>query len=382
MYSAGVFILPLTQEFHWSRADIALGPAIVSAVAVFANPIMGATLDRVGPYKIAIVGAVAHAAAFAHLAAIDANIWSWWAAWGLVAVGSVGVSLPVWLLGVASRFDRSRGLAVAVTFLGSAFASMSIPIATRVLMKAYGWRGAYCGLGALTVLTGVLPSLVMFTLRGRPTRTSTALNQSPRAGLTIRQSLASTKFWRIALACFFATAGVIALIVHFVPMMTEKGLSADRAAAIAGTMGLAGVVGRLVTGYLLDRIAGPIVAAGAYFVPVVACLVLRNSATDTSHAIAIALAIGLALGSEMDVMAYLATRYFGLRHYGLLFGILTGVVSAGAGVGPVVVGAFHDRFHSYDGLAFLLTATFSVSAVLAITLGRYPDQSTFGRTKK
>jgi MFS family permease len=163
-------------------------------------------------------------------------------------------------------------------------------------------------------------------------------------------------------------------------MMTEKGLTANRAASIAGVMGLAGLAGRLVTGYLIDRLPGRMVAAGAYCIPIVACVLLLAPAADTFHAVAAAFAIGLALGSEMDVMAHLATRYFGLRHYGLLFGILTGVVSAGAGVGPVVAGMIHDRYNSYDRLGPLLIAGFATSAILALTLGRYPDRSAFDRS--
>jgi predicted MFS family arabinose efflux permease len=339
---------------------------------------MGAILDRLGPRRVALFGAICYAAALANLGTTDFRIWTWWLGWMLVAIAAVGVSLPVWLLTVAGRFDRARGMALAVAFLGSAFASMTIPVVTRTLMNDFGWRGAYRGLGILTLLTGILPSILPSQLgHRRATQVREKVDHSDMSGMSITQSLSSSKFWRIAAACFLATSGVIALTVHFVPIMSERGLTPDRAAAVAGAMGFAGIVGRLSTGYLMDRFQGRIVAAGAYTIPMAACLLLQSPVSDTAQAILTACAIGLALGSEMDVMAYLATRYFGLRHYGLLFGILTGVVSAGAGVGPILAGLVHDRFHSYDRLGLLLGFGFGVSTVLVLTLGKYPDRSAF-----
>ena len=139
-------------------------------------------------------------------------------------------------------------------------------------------------------------------------------------------------------------------------MLVDRGFAATKAAAISGVIGIASILGRLVTGLLLDRFNGPLVGAIGLGLPVVACLLLFSSGESTISTVVIAAIIGLSLGAETDVVAFLTARFFGLRHYGVLFGTLAGFLSLGTGLGPMLAGTLYDRFHSYDRAALDVAA--------------------------
>jgi MFS family permease len=86
-----------------------------------------------------------------------------------------------------------------------------------------------------------------------------------------------------------------------------------------------------------------------------------------------AIGLGFGLGAEVDVVAYATTRYFGLRHYGVLFGVVNVLLKISLGVGPFLGGLIYDHFHSYAPLISGLIVSSVVSAALMLSLGAYPD---------
>ena len=92
-------------------------------------------------------------------------------------------------------------------------------------------------------------------------------------------------------------------------------------------------------------------------------------------AIFCALIVGISVGAEMEVASYLSSRYFGMRNFGTLFGIIVGLISLASGVGPLIASHIHDRLGSYD-LALTFAVPMSLAAsILIFTLGRYPDRA-------
>jgi hypothetical protein len=137
-------------------------------------------------------------------------------------------------------------------------------------------------------------------------------------------------------------------------------------------IGIAGLVGRLGVGALLDRFPGVLIGPALYAIPATACLAVALLGSGPVLLVMLALSIGLALGSELDLMAYMTARYFGLAHYGLLFGVLTGIVGCGAGFGPVIAATLRDVSGSYDLLLLILSGTFVLCGAIVASLGPYP----------
>lgn len=367
VYSTGLFIEPLQAGFGWSRATITGGMMIVGVMAAIGNPLIGLLLDRIGPSRIALFGCLAHASAFALLARAGPGQFGWWLGWICIALASLAISVPVWLVAVVRHFEASRGKALAIGYCGSSLAAIIVPMLTREMIQTFGWREAYLGLAGIALLTGGIAAAILlaFDRRG-PVRAIPSSRQklSPSA----RTALAGPNFWRIAVMSLLVTLGVIGLTVHFVAICSEKGIGRTEAAGLAGLIGIAGLAGRLLTGALLDRFDARIVGVITFLLPTLACLYLSFGMPDGAGMALVALAVGASLGAELDIMAYLTARCFSLADYGILFGVLTGVVGCAAGFGPLFASILHDLSGSYDNLAAILAAGFIIASILVATV--------------
>ena len=119
------------------------------------------------------------------------------------------------------------------------------------------------------------------------------------------------------------------------------------AAYIASVVGPSLIVGRLITGAVLDRLRTPIVAGVVAVFPAVCCLLMLNFNGSVAVAIVMAIMLGVATGSEGDVLSYIVAEYMGEKNYGALFSVIGGIVGLGFGVAPYIAGLIYDVFGSY-----------------------------------
>jgi MFS family permease len=104
----------------------------------------------------------------------------------------------------------------------------------------------------------------------------------------------------------------------------------------------------------------------------VAAVLWLNYDGSVTSALIMAATMGFCLGAEIDIIAYLSTRYFGLKNYGTIFGTVVGLVAFGGGVGPTLAGIVYDRTHSYDFFVRCAIPAFLLAALLIGSMGRYP----------
>lgn len=370
IYSMGVFILPIEHDLGWSRGVIAGALTVASVISVVMAPFIGALIDRIGSRRIAIAGVMIYCAALAMLSIVGTSTWHWWAIWFLVGIGSVLTKTTVWIAAIAGRFVERRGLAIAIALCGAGLASAIMPIATNALLLHMGWRSAYLVIG-LSAAIITLPLTLLFFKDPPSRRTREAADRIP--GLTVRQGLRSSQFVRMAIASFLVYVAIMGLSVHFVPILVSLSVARNTAATLAVSMGVASVCGRLLTGFLLDRLPGHVIGGIGFALPILPCLLLLVFNGSSSSAVLIGSLIGLSLGAETDITAYLSSRYFGLRNFGMLFGCIAGLLSLAAGVGPMIAGLVYDHFHSYRLLIWALIPAFALGGVLIGSLGAYPD---------
>ena len=139
-----------------------------------------------------------------------------------------------------------------------------------------------------------------------------------------------------------------------------------------GMIGLALMAGRVITGWLLDRIWAPLVCLPILLIPALACYWLMGTGTETQTIYIAAFMLGFAAGAESDLIAYLASRYFGMAHYGKIYGMLYMPFGIASAISPVLYGRVRDVSGSYDGMLYAAMFLFAAGAVLLVTLGRYP----------
>lgn len=375
LYSLGVFIEPLEQEFGWSRVAVTSGLTIVSALFVFLAPFTGMFIDRWGARRVALPGMIFYCVALAGLSLASSSIWSWWGLWVFVGLGALCVQAAVWTAAVVSRFDRSRGLAMAITLCGAGIGSAITPIMGQYYIAELGWRGAYVAIGVTFALLS-LPLIFFFfhdsADKAAASGATASRDRSNLPGLEVREALLSSRFIRIALISLAVVTAMTSLLVHAVPMFVAGGLDKATAAAAAGFIGIGSIVGRLTGGVLLDRISGALVGAVAFSLPILVSFLLIHFDGQATTAFAIAFLLGLSLGGEVDVLAYLTSRYFGLRNFGTLFAIIVALQTLALGLGPLIAGFVYDRYATYEPLLFGLMPVFAVAAIMVATLGPYP----------
>jgi MFS family permease len=376
IYSIGPFMASLESAFGWSRAQISVGLTIAGAITAIGGIGTGMLLDRYGPRRVGIIGAAALCAAYALLGTATGSILNWILLWAVIGIAASGVVPTIWTSAVASRFDASRGLAIALTISGSGVAAAIIPVIAASVIAGYGWRAGFFALAGVWALA-LLPMLMLFFYgRQDQRRGYSATAELPVRGsipgLTLRQGLRSASFYKLGIAAMLFTFAVFGLIVHLVPVLEDRGLDRIEAASIAGLVGLSSIAGRLGTGFLLDRFRAGRVGTIAFLLPAISTLIILTSDGPVALAVA-ALVLGLSLGSELDVVLYFATRYFGLRRFGVLFATMAIGMAVGTSLGPVSAGAVYDLFGSYDNFLLLIFPLVSLGSLLIATLGPYPN---------
>lgn len=375
-YSIGVFLPALEADLGWTRAAIASAAMFPAVASVALGVFVGMAVDRFGPRRMAITGVILVCAAFVMLAAITANIWSWWAVWAFLSLSSLLIMPSVWTAAVSSLFTEARGMALAVTLCGTSLASVALPVFGTYLIDRFGWRVAYLGLAA-SFLVLVLPTVVLFFSSAIDSRRRTMPHEGAigvtLTGVRIYAGLTSFRFLRLAIATAALVMVGSTLTVNMIPILLSFQYTREAAAWVASLAGISTVVGRLISGFFLDRINGNVVAGCSISIVIVPVLLLLFIPQAPAAAATAALVVGLALGAEFDAVAYLTSRHFGMRSFGALFGVIGAIISMASAVGGIALNHIYDLTGSYIASLWCLLPLCMVGAFLFFTLGRYPD---------
>lgn len=372
VYALGVLMEPLQQEFGWSRAEISAGPLVTALTTLSLASFAGRKLDSLGPRKIALFGVPAFAAALALLSITVNSLAVWLALYAIFAAASMLVFPTVWTGAVAMRFDKSRGLAMAVVLSGTGITSAIVPYLTAELLENFGWRGAYIGLGAISFVL-VYPVVLLLFDRDDTHQLHlhlAALSPQEADGLS---EFRSPRYFRLAAAALIYSVGATGLAVNAVPILMDEGFSLGKAAGIVSLIGIGTIVGRAAGGALLDIFDGRLVATGCGLAAVLAAATLLMTDQSLIAASVACFLLGLAAGAEFDACAYLTTRYFPRHKFGALFGVISALCGVGAGFSPMIANAVYDYTGTYNLVLIGVIPLFAFASILFLSLGRYTE---------
>jgi MFS family permease len=190
-------------------------------------------------------------------------------------------------------------------------------------------------------------------------------------GTTARTALKQGRFWAMTVAFFLAAMAINGTLTHVIPLMTDRGAAPQQAAFVFSSAGYAIILGRILAGWCLDRFWGPHVAMFFFAVPILGIALLGSGATGPVPLIG-AVLCGVGIGVEIDLMAFLLSRYFGLRAYGKIYGVMFAIFNVGSGLGPALSGLSFDRFHSYEPIFNVYVVALLITCALLVRLGPYP----------
>jgi MFS family permease len=293
-----------------------------------------------------------------------------------------GTSSVAYARVIARWFDARRGQALGAALAGIGIGGAVLSAVTQELIQEVGWRGAYLGLGALQLLV-TLPLLLIF-LKDTPEEAGVGVDGAPlgtaRAaaavstpfGYSMSEIFRLSRFWWMFAAFLVLAMGIGGVMLQLVPIMIARGVEPAQAAAFPAVLGLALIFGRAFAGFLMDRFFAPHVAAAILIFPIVGVALLANGATGTTALFAAA-CLGLAAGAELDVIAYLAAKYFGTMAYARVYGFLYAAWTLGSGTAPLVTSMTFDRTGSHTTILWVYVGLFAISAAMIARLGAYPE---------
>jgi sugar phosphate permease len=342
LYAFAVLLKPLAEEFVWSREEVSSMFGLAAATAAVSSPFIGFLLDRFGPRRVIVPCLTVFGGGFIALSMASA-LWHFYAvflAFGLVANGTAQMA---YTSTVASWFDRRRGTAFALMHSGGAVGAMLVPPVVDVLTRSFGWRWACTTLGT-TVLSVGLPTVALL-IRNRPS-VLPRVGDPEVIGSSFRDGLHSRVLWTLMIVLAAVSVAKTGAVAHLAAMFTDRGMSSSRAAVAASAVGAASLVGRLLSGWLLDRLPASRVSFALLVVASLGLFTLAEAETFAGGMTAVVL-LGFGVGGQANVTPYLMARCFGLRAFSTLYGLSwMAHALAGAG-GPIVMGRAFDDSGSY-----------------------------------
>ena len=360
--SFAVFLKPLCTEFGWTREAVSAAYAVMTMAAALSAPVVGHLLDRHGPRRVCAPCLAAAALAFASLSALTPRLPQLYLTFAIVGLAVMGTGPVVYTRIVSTWFDRRRGAALAVVVSGAAIGGIAHPSMTQALVGSLGWRSAALTLGTAIVTIGV-PVTLLF-VRQNPLR---ALSGSLASDPGFRAALRTRVFWTLVAIVFGSTMAMNGTIVHLQALFTDRGVSPTQSAAIGSMIGVAGLLGRIITGTLVDRLDATRVAF-ALLCFVALGTVFLTSALPLSVVIAGSLLVGFGAGGELDAVPYLVSRYFGIQSMAALYGMVWSAWGVAGAIGAVVMGRMYDASGTYDAALTRFAIASAVAAALMLTL--------------
>ena len=374
VYTFGIFLKPIAQEYHWSREAVSSAFGFAAIMVAVASPAIGYLLDRFEPRRIILPCLLVFGLAFASLSTLTPHLWHLYGTFVVLGLVGNGTAQMAYARALGTWFEARRGTALAIMMAGGALGAMVLPPLTQALIARMGWRNTCVALGLIPLAVG-LPTIAAF-VRERPRPRVSETRTAP--GASVAEGLASRVFWLLLIVLFCASVAQNGTIAHLAALLTDRGVSAGEAAIAMAAMGAASLVGRLVTGWLLDRFFAARVSFVLLAIAALGIFLLSNAQTFVQGAIGATL-IGFGMGGQADVTPYVLSRYFGLRSFAMLYGLTWTVYACAGAAGPILMGRVYDISGSYERLLLVLAVTTLAVAGLMLLLPPYGSDAVVAR---
>jgi MFS family permease len=368
-YTSGVFTKAIIDDTGWTRGTIAAASLPANLLITLTLPLLGWAVDAYGTRRIALLSSILFAVGMFLLGQFSQTPELF--AFLLVVAYACGFALtPLPYAQIVSGwFDKRRGLALGLMLTMSGLGTAFLPPLSSALIAQFGWRDAYALLGLIVLTIGASAALAL--LRDPPQLTNRTLGRADNTpGLPIRSALSGRAFWTLFAAFLLISIAIGGGSTSLPLVLTDRGVPAQQASFVMTIVGLAMMVGRLSFGVLLDRVFAPRLTALVFLAPTLAFSVLLLPHAASINAMIAAGFLGFGLGAEVDALAYIASRAFGLRYFGRILGFLMVGFTLGLAFGPTLFGKIHDQFQNYQLALWIAAGISALSSGLITSLRR------------
>jgi len=358
-YTFSLFLDPLHTAFGWKREAMGGAFALAAITVALVSPLIGVLLDRYPPRRIILPAIVCFALGLASLSRLTPNIWQFYLTFFVIGVVANGTAQFAYTRTILTWFSAHRGFALALLLTGSGVGSIVIPPLTQWMIQSHGWRNAYLMLGGIALLGLPLTALL---LRNRP-HAPTVHVELAAQGVSVGAALRTAAFWILAVITILSAFSENGLVTNLAAILTQHGVRASSAAVALSVRGGAGIIGRLFIGLAIDRVSPQRMQTVVLLLAAVGTLILAFAGTGWMALLGAAI-LGVGLGSEADVGPYLLARYFGRRHFSVLYGLTWTAYAIGGATGPLWIGHLYDRAGAYLPRFVVYLAAVAFAAVI------------------
>lgn len=373
-YTANVFGPSLIKEFGWSRAEFALLGAF-SLLNMFFYPFIGRFADHFGPRVTAMCGFVAVPAAFLAFSFMTGNIIELYVIFVLKSIFGIMTSSLVFSRVVVERFQISRGLALSLVMSAPPLINSGTVLLGGYLIQTEGWRATYRIFALICFVAGLVAIALIGRSRSaeRPAAAPTARGNplkmlfSKEVKLLVRQPV----FLFMVAGMFLVNLPQNMVSTQLSLVYEHMGVEFSYATWLISLYPISVLVGRFMTGVALDRIMPHTVALLFLGTPAISLALLATAVTLEWVLIVSILLIGLAQGAEGDIGAFLTSRKFELKDYGLVYSLLISSMSVASSLGSLLLGLTLSVSESYRLFLALGAVATILGALMFFLTGRY-----------
>ena len=364
LYGLPLYYDFMVREFGWSRTMVTSGNALSKLVV---GPVFGFgagwIVDRFGPRRLMLAGILMAGGALVGIGAVS-KVWAFYLFYFFNALGYVcGGPLPNQVL-LSRWFDKSRGTAMGIAYLGIGAGGAIVPLLSAWMTSHVGWRLSLQLVGVLIVVVAF--PLAFFVDDRAPAHAVTGVGAELAPAKT-RTILKSPAFYLLAVGSMCSIAAVGGTNQHLKLFLSlDRGYAQADAAAVISLVLAISIAGRLLMGWLADRVPVKYVMLLIYLL-VAGSVPLLLTGGSRSTMYAFALVFGLGLGGEYMIIPLMAGQLFGVETLGRVMGIVLTADGVAEATAPMLVGYLRDSSGSYTTGFLTLVAT-AVAGAIAIAL--------------
>lgn len=369
----GFFLKPIAEEMTWPRSSVSLALLFVAIGGAIAFPIVGRLVDRVGVRKVVLPGVAIFGGSVALLSLLQDVKLQLYGTYFLVGMAGAVVSPVVLTKVVSGWYDDNRAFVLGLMGgLGNGAGATFMPVYTHWLIVSHGWRGAYVGLGVIIVALALPMFWFLLHEAGKDaSQPAPPEKQIAKPGSAVSRAMRTSAFWIILVSIGIGAGCLTAVFTHVVPIIEEKGMSFAQATTVLSTFAGFTVAWQIAFGFLLDRFQKPWAPAPFFLIAGIGVYLLETG-TSFPQMLTAAIFMGFGLGAEYGVLPYFLSRYFGLRDYGAISGVVYGVIMLALGATPVMMDLVYDATGAYRLASYVIIGALATCSTLLFFLKPLP----------
>lgn len=358
LYGLPFFYDFMTKEYGWSRAVVTSGNAVGKlVVAPLFGFIAGWLIDRYGPRSLMMTGAFLTGTALIGLSFAD-SLPLFYSFYVMNALGYVfGGPLPCQVL-ISRWFDKNRGKAMGIAYLGIGMGGAVVPLLAAGLEKNLGWHLALITLGALII---IIAFPMAFFIKDNKTEKMETKQDTPM--ISMRDILLNRNFYLLAIGSMCSIGAVGGIMQHIKLYLRDLNFTQTDAAQVMSFVLLASLAGRVLMGFLADLINRKYVMILIYLI-VASAIPLLLLPDFPGRIYIFAVIFGIGLGGDYMIIPLMAADLFGVRALGQTMGIILVADGIAEASFPMLVGGLYDASKSYTNGFLVLIGLATLGALI------------------